>query len=71
MLYQATRASYLAQEKNSALGLVWHLLNPLLMTAVLFLVFKRVEFLQGIEHYQLFILVGLIHYNFFINSTIP
>lgn len=30
MLYQATRASYLAQEKNSALGLVWHLLNPLL-----------------------------------------
>lgn len=69
MLYQTTRASYLAQEKNSALGLVWHLLNPLLMTAVLFLVFKRVEFLQGIEHYQLFILVGLIHYNFFINST--
>ena len=69
MLYQATRASYLAQEKNSSLGLVWHLLNPLLMTAVLFLVFRRVQFLQGIEHYPLFILVGLIHYNFFINST--
>lgn len=69
MLYQATRASYLAQEKNSSLGLVWHLLNPLLMTAVLFLVFRRVQFLQGIEHYPLFILVGLIHYNFFINAT--
>ena len=69
MLYQATRASYLAQEKNSMLGLVWHLLNPLLMTAVLFLVFRRVEFLQGIEHYPLYILVGLIHYNFFVNST--
>ena len=70
MLYQATRASYLAQEKNSTLGLVWHLLNPLLMTAVLFLVFRRVQFLQGIENYPLFILVGLIHYNFFINSTL-
>lgn len=69
MLYQTTRASYLAQEKNSSLGMIWHLLNPLLMTAVLFLVFRRVQFLQGIEHYQLFILVGLIHYNFFINST--
>ena len=69
MLYQATRASYLAQEKNSSLGLIWHLLNPLLMTAVLFLVFRRVEFLQGIEHYPLFILVGLIHYNFFVNAT--
>lgn len=69
MLYQATRASYLAQEKNSSLGMIWHLLNPLLMTAVLFLVFGRVKFLQNIEHYQLFILTGLIHYNFFINST--
>ena len=69
MLYQTTRATYLAQEKNSSLGMIWHLLNPLLMTAVLFLVFSRVQFLQGIEHYQLFILTGLIHYNFFINST--
>lgn len=69
VLYQTTRATYLAQEKNSALGLVWHLLNPLLMTAVLFLVFRNVGFLRDIEHYQLFILVGLIHYNFFINST--
>jgi lipopolysaccharide transport system permease protein len=69
MLYQTTRATYLAQEKNSALGLVWHLLNPLLMTAVLFLVFRNVGFLRDIEHYQLYILVGLIHYNFFINST--
>ena len=69
MLYQTTRATYLAQEKNSSLGLIWHLLNPLAMTAVLFLVFRRVQFLQGIEHYPLYILVGLIHYNFFINST--
>ena len=69
MLYQTTRATYLAQEKNSSLGMIWHLLNPLLMTAVLFLVFSRVQFLQGIEHYSLFILAGLIHYNFFINAT--
>ena len=69
MLYQTTRATYLAQEKNSSLGMIWHLLNPLLMTAVLFLVFRRVQFLQGIEHYSLFILVGLIHFNFFINAT--
>jgi len=69
VLYQTTRATYLAQEKNSALGLVWHLLNPLLMTVVLFLVFRNVDLLREIQHYQLYILVGLIHYNFFINST--
>jgi len=69
VLYQTTRANYLAQEKNSALGLIWHLLNPLLMTAVLFLVFRNVQMLGQTEHYQLFILVGLIHYNFFVNAT--
>ena len=69
VLYQTTRASFLAQEKNSSLGLIWHLLNPILMTAVLFAVFRNVERLREIEHYQLFILIGLIHYNFFLNST--
>jgi ABC-type polysaccharide/polyol phosphate export permease len=60
MLYQTTRATYLAQEKNSSLGMIWHLLNPLLMTAVLFLVFSRVQFLQGIEHYSMLIEVMLV-----------
>lgn len=69
VLYQTTRASFLAQEKNSSLGLIWHLLNPILMTVVLFMVFRNIERLREIEHYQLFILIGLIHYNFFINST--
>ena len=69
VLYQTTRATFLAQEKNSTLGLIWHLLNPILMTAVLFMVFRHVERLRQIEHYELFILIGLIHYNFFINAT--
>jgi len=69
VLYQTTRASFLAQEKNSSLGLIWHLLNPILMTIVLFTVFRNIERLREIEHYQLFILIGLTHYNFFINST--
>lgn len=39
------------------------------MTTVLFLVFSNLERLRDIEHYQLFILIGLIHFNFFINTT--
>ena len=69
VLYQTTRASFLAQEKNSSLGLIWHLLNPILMTAVLFGVFSQMARLRNIEHYPLFILIGLIHYNFFVNTT--
>jgi len=69
VLYQTTRASFLSEEKNSSLGLIWHLLNPILMTAVLFMVFRNVDRFSQVEHYELFILIGLIHYNFFINST--
>jgi len=69
LLYQTTRASYLAEEKNSSLGIIWHLLNPLFMTAVLFMVFRNVGRLGEIENFQLYILIGLIHYNFFINSS--
>jgi len=69
LLYQTTRASYLQAEKNSSLGVIWHLLNPLFMTAVLFMVFRNVKLLGDIEHFQLFILIGLIHFNFFVNST--
>ncbi|MGD2129249.1 MAG: ABC transporter permease [Lysobacterales bacterium] len=69
VLVLATRATYLAQEKNSALGLVWHLLNPLVMTAVLFVVFRNAPFRGDNPNYELFILVGVVHFNFFINTT--
>jgi ABC-type polysaccharide/polyol phosphate export permease len=69
VLYQTTRASFLSQEKNSTLGLIWHLLNPILMTAVLFLVFRETDRFSETENYGLFILIGVIHYNFFVNAT--
>lgn len=69
LLYQTTRASYLAEEKNSLLGVLWHLLHPLAMTAVLYVVFSNVSVFERIENYPLFILAGLIPYNFFSHAT--
>lgn len=69
VLFQATRATYLTQEKNSVLGMAWHLLHPLLMTAVLYLVFSNFSLFQGIEHYPLSILAGLIPYSYFSQAT--
>jgi ABC-type polysaccharide/polyol phosphate export permease len=69
LLYQTTRSAFLAQEKNSALGVVWHLLNPLAMTLVLYGVFSQVRLLESIPNFGLFILVGVIHFNFFANTT--
>jgi lipopolysaccharide transport system permease protein len=69
LLYQATRATFIAEEKNSWLGVLWHLAHPLAFTLVLFVVFSRIPRFAEIEHYPLFILIGILHFNFFANAT--
>lgn len=68
LLYEIVRASFLAEEKNSVLGLFWHVLNPLAMTAVLYVTFSSIG-TTTIEGYPLFLLIGLIHFNFFASAT--
>lgn len=69
LLFQLTRCAFLAQEKNSALGIVWHLLNPLAMAAVLYVVFAGSSTAAGTPSFGLFVLIGLIQFNFFANAT--
>ena len=64
LLYQMTRASFLGQEKNSALGMLWHLVNPLAMALVIYAVFSRFSAFGEIPYYPLSILVGILHFNF-------
>ena len=54
--------------KNSVLGVVWSILEPLLMLAVLFFVFSTM-FKNEIDHFPIYLLSGIITYNFFKNST--
>lgn len=54
--------------KNSVLGYFWSLLEPLLMLGVLYLVFSNLMRVQ-VEHYPLFLLLGIILWNFFSRST--
>jgi len=69
LLFQLTRCAFLAQEKNSALGILWHLLNPLAMAAVLYVVFSGSSTAAGTPSFGLFVLTGLIQFNFFANAT--
>lgn len=69
LVYQTTRCSFYEQEKNSALGILWHLLNPLAMTLILYAVFSGVSVFAQIPHYPLYILAGLIQFNFFTQAT--
>ncbi len=69
LLYEATRCAFLAQEKNSLLGTLWHLLNPLATSFVLYLVFSNVRQFAAMPYFGLYILVGVIHFNFFAQTT--
>ncbi|MCS7249103.1 MAG: ABC transporter permease [Anaerolineales bacterium] len=55
--------------KRSVLGVVWTLLNPLLNTLVLTIVFSQI-FHFDVPNYPIYILSGLLFWNFFAQSTL-
>ncbi|MEW5988676.1 MAG: ABC transporter permease [Chloroflexota bacterium] len=56
--------------KNSILGVLWSLLNPLLMMLVFTLVFTVLTPSGNLRQYPVFVLVGLLPWNFFSGSVI-
>lgn len=54
--------------KRSLLGVVWTLLNPLLNTLVLTIAFSQI-FRFNVPNYAIYILSGLLFWNFFAQST--
>ena len=54
--------------KSSGLGVVWSLLEPLLMFGVLYVIFTNV-FKSTVENYPLYLLLGIIMWSFFSRAT--
>lgn len=54
--------------KSSVLGIIWSLIEPLLLLGVLFFVFSTL-FKFEIPNFPIYLLLGLITWNFFKNST--
>ncbi len=54
--------------KGSVLGYLWSLLNPLLMLIILYFVFSLIVRFD-IPHYQLYLLLGIIIWNFLSEAT--
>jgi ABC-2 type transport system permease protein len=68
LVLQFISRSLKTRYKRSMLGVVWTLLNPLLTMVVLTLVFSNV-FRFDIEYYPIYILSGLVAWNFFSSTT--
>jgi len=54
--------------KNSVLGFLWSLAEPLLMLTVLYFIFTNLM-KMNVEHYQLFLLMGIISWNMLSRGT--
>ena len=68
LLREITLAQFKLKDQSTFFGYVWSFLNPLLMLAVLF-AFFRLRIGGEIEHYAIYLLLGIIHYTHFSNST--
>lgn len=68
LIFRLAWSDFKLRYKNSLLGFVWSLLDPLLMLVVLYVVFSNLMKIQ-VEHYQLFLLLGIILWNFLDRGT--
>ncbi len=67
MLFQLVKRDFKVRYRGSILGILWSVLNPLLYMFVLSMVFSRV--FKTIPNYRLYLLSGLVIYNFFSEAT--
>lgn len=57
------------RNEGSYLGILWYVLNPLLLFAVLLFVFSRFVG-SGIEQYPAYLVMGILMFNFFSRTTL-
>jgi ABC-2 type transport system permease protein len=70
LLSELVRTDFKLRYQGSLLGYAWSLLKPLLLFVILYIVF--VYFLKigkGIEHYPVYLLLGIVLWNFFVEMT--
>lgn len=70
LIYNLVLRELKARYKNSVLGFVWSLLNPLAMMLVFTIVFGLLMPNNTIEKYPIFLLCGLLPWNFFAASVL-
>lgn len=70
LLAELVRTDFKLRYQDSALGYVWSLLRPLLIFAILYVVFvKFLKIGNGVPHYPVYLLFGIVLWNFFLEMT--
>ena len=71
LLSELVRTDFKLRYQGSVLGYAWSLLRPLLLFAILYIVFvKFLKFGGGIPHFPIYLLLGIVIWNFFNEMTV-
>lgn len=71
LLSELVRTDFKLRYQGSVLGYAWSLLRPLMLFLILYVVF--VKFLKlggGVPHYPVYLLMGIVIWNFFFEVTV-
>ena len=70
LLNELTKTDFKLRYQGSVLGYLWALLRPLMMFAILYVVFCRLLRIGGdIPHYPVYLLTGTVMWSFFTECT--
>jgi ABC-2 type transport system permease protein len=70
LLKQLVKTDFKLRYQGSVLGYMWSLLRPLAIFVILYIVFTRfLKIGEGIPHYPVYLLLGIVLWNFFIEVT--
>lgn len=69
LLKQLVKKDFKRKYKRSVLGILWSFLNPLLMMGTQYLVFSTIFDNQNIPYYPIYLLIGIVSFNFFAECT--
>lgn len=70
LLKQLVKTDFKLRYQGSVLGYLWSLLRPLALFAILYVVFtKFLKIGEGIPHYPVYLLLGIVLWNYFVEVT--
>lgn len=70
LLTELVKTDFKLRYEASALGYLWSVVSPLLLFTVLYIVFdKFLGFGRNIEHYPVYLLLGIVLWRFFVEAT--
>lgn len=70
ILAEMVRTDFKIRYQGSALGYLWSVLKPLALFGIMYIIFTVVwPVARGVEHYGVYLLLGVVFWNFFSEAT--